>query len=164
MLAFNNDLARDVGEIDLVLETLHHQQIDAVFDQPFEQRQALLSVLKTMVETGRQALKTAFMANNDGAAYVGAHAILMDHIIQLIHASVMNTWQSDAAPKLAMIATGGYGRGELSPHSDVDLLFLTEVKPNAEHVQVIEFILYLLWDLGDIVCYWLAASYSCSQR
>ncbi len=151
MLAFQPmTYARDVGEIDLVLETLHRIKADhdTVFDQPFEQRQALLSVLKTMLETGRQALKTAFMANNDGAAYVGAHAILMDHIIQLIHASVMNTWQSDAAPKLAIIATGGYGRGELSPHSDVDLLFLTEVKPNAEHVQVIEFILYLLWDLG----------------
>ena len=76
MLAFQpmTYYARDVGEIDLVLETLHRIKADhdAVFDQPFEQRQALLSVLKTMVETGRQALKTAFMANNDGAAYVGA--------------------------------------------------------------------------------------------
>ena len=151
MLAFQPMIyARDIGEIETVLEMLDRMKADhgVMFENPLDQRPALLSTLKDMLETGRQALKTAFMANNDGAAYVGAHAILMDHMIRLIHDTAIKTWPSDAPPKLAMIATGGYGRGELSPHSDIDLLFLTDVKPDADHVQVIEFILYLLWDLG----------------
>ena len=155
MLAFQPmNYARDASEIDAVLETLDRIKADnmAGFDQPFDQRPALLSVLKIMLESGRTALKTAFMANNDGAAYVGAHSILMDHMIQLIHDSVSHSkWpdaRADQSSKLSLIATGGYGRGELSPHSDIDLLFLTDVKPDAKQVEAIEFMLYLLWDLG----------------
>ncbi|WP_191083784.1 [protein-PII] uridylyltransferase [Roseococcus microcysteis] len=48
----------------------------------------------------------------------------------------------------ALVATGGYGRGVLAPHSDIDLLFLTQREPGARTRRLIEFILYLLWDLG----------------
>ena len=50
--------------------------------------------------------------------------------------------------RLALVAVGGYGRGELAPHSDVDLLFLIPYKETPRSEQVIESILYLLWDLG----------------
>ncbi len=50
--------------------------------------------------------------------------------------------------KLAIAATGGYGRGLLAPFSDIDLLFLTEDRPRPEILTAIEFILYFLWDLG----------------
>ncbi len=50
--------------------------------------------------------------------------------------------------KLAIAATGGYGRGLLAPFSDIDLLFLTEDQPQPEILTAIEFILYFLWDLG----------------
>ena len=46
-----------------------------------------------------------------------------------------------------MVAVGGYGRGELAPFSDVDLLFLTPYKQTAWGESVIESTLYLLWDL-----------------
>ena len=51
------------------------------------------------------------------------------------------------AEKIAVIAVGGYGRGEMAPYSDVDLLFLTPYKiaPWAENV--IESMLYIFWDL-----------------
>lgn len=48
----------------------------------------------------------------------------------------------------ALVATGGYGRGVLAPHSDIDLLFLTEREPGPRTRRMIEFMLYLLWDLG----------------
>ena len=48
---------------------------------------------------------------------------------------------------LALIAVGGYGRGEMAPFSDVDLLFLTPYKQTAWTESVIESTLYLLWDL-----------------
>ncbi|MBV9734974.1 MAG: [protein-PII] uridylyltransferase [Acidisphaera sp.] len=50
--------------------------------------------------------------------------------------------------RLALIGTGGYGRGLLAPFSDVDLLFLTPAEPDATTLQAVEFMLYLLWDLG----------------
>jgi len=46
------------------------------------------------------------------------------------------------------MAVGGYGRGEMAPHSDVDLAFLTPTKQTPWCEQVIEAILYFLWDLG----------------
>jgi [protein-PII] uridylyltransferase len=53
-----------------------------------------------------------------------------------------------AGERLAIVAVGGYGRAELAPMSDVDLLFLRPYKQTARQEQLIEFILYMLWDLG----------------
>jgi [protein-PII] uridylyltransferase len=53
-----------------------------------------------------------------------------------------------AGERMALVAVGGYGRAELAPHSDIDLLFLLPYKQNAYTEQVIEYILYLLWDIG----------------
>jgi [protein-PII] uridylyltransferase len=50
--------------------------------------------------------------------------------------------------RLAIVATGGYGRGLLAPASDIDLLFLRPFKETAWDESVIEFILHMLWDLG----------------
>ena len=49
--------------------------------------------------------------------------------------------------RLAILATGGYGRAEMAPASDVDLLFLTAWKPTGWAESMIESILYMLWDL-----------------
>src|SRR5690606_7659729 len=50
--------------------------------------------------------------------------------------------------RLSIMAVGGYGRGEMAPHSDVDIAFLTPIKSTAWCEQVIEAMLYFLWDLG----------------
>jgi len=49
--------------------------------------------------------------------------------------------------RIAVIAVGGYGRGEMAPFSDVDLMFLTPYKITAWAESVIESMLYILWDL-----------------
>ena len=49
---------------------------------------------------------------------------------------------------MAIVATGGYGRGLLAPGSDIDLLFLLPYKQTAWGESVAEYILYMLWDLG----------------
>ena len=51
------------------------------------------------------------------------------------------------AEKLSIISVGGYGRREMAPFSDVDLLFLTPYKMTPWSENVIETVLYLLWDL-----------------
>jgi [protein-PII] uridylyltransferase len=50
--------------------------------------------------------------------------------------------------RIAMAATGGYGRGVLAPFSDIDLLFITSDPPSPADLRVIQYILYFLWDLG----------------
>ncbi|HTI83881.1 MAG TPA: [protein-PII] uridylyltransferase [Acetobacteraceae bacterium] len=49
---------------------------------------------------------------------------------------------------LSVAGTGGYGRGVLAPFSDIDLLFLTAHEPSRQTLQVVEYMLYFLWDLG----------------
>ena len=49
---------------------------------------------------------------------------------------------------LSVAGTGGYGRGVLAPFSDIDLLFLTARQPTRQTLQVVEYMLYFLWDLG----------------
>src|SRR6201995_4415170 len=48
---------------------------------------------------------------------------------------------------LSVAGTGGYVRGVLAPFSDIDLLFLTASEPSEQTLQVVEYMLYFLWDL-----------------
>ncbi|MDB5741654.1 MAG: metal dependent phosphohydrolase [Alphaproteobacteria bacterium] len=77
---------------------------------------------------------------------------LQDTIIQVIYdfatKHVYYAQNPSSAERITVVATGGYGRGELAPGSDIDLLFLRPFKQTAWGESVIEFILYMLWDLG----------------
>jgi [protein-PII] uridylyltransferase len=53
-----------------------------------------------------------------------------------------------SAERLSLVAVGGYGRGTLAPGSDIDLLLLLPYKQTAWSESVVEWILYVLWDLG----------------
>jgi [protein-PII] uridylyltransferase len=58
-------------------------------------------------------------------------------------------WSQAAIPgPCALIAVGGYGRGELFPHSDVDVLLLFNTPPDAAQGQAIEQFVGQLWDIG----------------
>ena len=76
-------------------------------------------------------------------------ARLTDGLIAALHDYAVTVHPAGPLAKsLAVAATGGYGRGVLAPFSDIDLLFLTPDHPPAEMLQVVEFMLYFLWDLG----------------
>ena len=68
---------------------------------------------------------------------------IMDNVISFIH-PISNPTDSE---KICVVAVGGYGRSEMAPFSDIDLLFLTPYKQTAWGESVIESILYILWDL-----------------
>ena len=114
-------------------------------------RAALLELLRGALDAGRVEIKTRFLAKNDGAEAVLAQAYLMDSIIRAIHDAVTTKlyWAPNPtqAEQISVIAVGGYGRGELAPYSDIDLLFLLPYKQTPLVEQVVEGILYLLWDL-----------------
>ncbi|MBS3928757.1 MAG: [protein-PII] uridylyltransferase [Sphingomonadales bacterium] len=81
-----------------------------------------------------------------------AQAFLVDQLIRVIHDHV--TQEVYPAPnrtsgeRLTIMAVGGYGRGEMAPHSDVDVAFITPGRQTPWCEQVIEATLYFLWDLG----------------
>jgi [protein-PII] uridylyltransferase len=75
-------------------------------------------------------------------------ARLTDGVIAELHRYAAGAVIPLGEQRLALAATGGYGRGVLAPFSDIDLLFLTEAEPSPGVLQVVEFMLYFLWDLG----------------
>ncbi|MDE8650722.1 [protein-PII] uridylyltransferase [Novosphingobium album (ex Liu et al. 2023)] len=81
-----------------------------------------------------------------------AQAFLVDQLLRIIHdhvtTSVYPAMNPSTGERLTVMAVGGYGRGEMAPHSDVDVAFLTPIKHTAWCEQVIEAMLYFLWDLG----------------
>ena len=112
-------------------------------------RQATVAVLKDAQTRGRDAIASALneypMRATDATA---SYAWLTD---QLVKAALKIAIDQRPAPKgdevLSVLAVGGYGRAEMAPHSDVDLLFLTQNKVTPWAENVIETTLYMLWDL-----------------
>ncbi|MBL1421120.1 MAG: [protein-PII] uridylyltransferase [Alphaproteobacteria bacterium] len=73
---------------------------------------------------------------------------LISALMQLAETHVFADANANHAQRIAVVAVGGYGRDSLAPHSDIDLLMLLPAKPDERSEQIIEFILYFLWDLN----------------
>jgi [protein-PII] uridylyltransferase len=84
----------------------------------------------------------------DGFAAARLLSALTDGLIAALHRYAVSDTVRGKPEALAVIATGGYGRGTLAPFSDIDLLFLTPAEPTQSTLLVVEFMLYFLWDLG----------------
>jgi len=85
------------------------------------------------------------------AVTTSAYAALADATVTLVFRLATERFHPLATPtegeRLAVLAVGGYGRAEMAPQSDIDLLFLTPWKETAWAESVIETMLYLMWDL-----------------
>ena len=73
---------------------------------------------------------------------------LIDGVIGALYEHATTDTGFAEPDQLSIAATGGYGRGVLAPFSDIDLLFLTGDDPSPDTLQIIEYMLYFLWDLG----------------
>jgi [protein-PII] uridylyltransferase len=85
-----------------------------------------------------------------GSEAAAAYAFLTDQILRLVHDLALGEHpvaNPTDAERLLVMAVGGYGRGEMALHSDVDLAFVTPWKPTGWAERVVESMLYLLWDL-----------------
>jgi [protein-PII] uridylyltransferase len=106
---------------------------------------------RRILDEGRAAAEAQLMAERDGLACARRLSDLMDRVVRLVHDAVVRhlypQGNPSSAERLAVAATGGYGRGTLAPGSDVDLLFLLPYKQTAWGESVVEAILYVLWDL-----------------
>ena len=120
-------------------------------------RPEVLALLRDALAAGRAEIRRRFedekgKLRNDGPAVLAATSLLMDQIIRVLfdfaEKYAYPAANPSAAERLGVVATGGFGRGELAPLSDLDLLFLRPYKQTPRGEQIVEFMLYLLWDLG----------------
>lgn len=115
-------------------------------------RGGVLGALKDVLSEGRAAIRTRFEVSHRGDDCVHQTAKLTDSIVQALADFTLNhvypTAELTKGERLAIVAIGGYGRAEMAPCSDVDLLFLLPYKRTPRVEQVVEYMLYLLWDLG----------------
>nr|WP_106354581.1 [protein-PII] uridylyltransferase [Yoonia maritima] len=126
----------------------------ALDDLPNERdiRAATVAVLSRARETGRAVIASSFQAQPFASrTTTRAYSWLTDQIVELVLEVATQRLHPLPNPtegeKLSLIAVGGYGRGEMAPESDVDLLFLTPYKMTPWAESVIESMLYMLWDL-----------------
>jgi [protein-PII] uridylyltransferase len=115
-------------------------------------RAEVVSILAATRQAGNAALAAAFNANPLAArALVSAQSWLTDVIVtaafDVARHQLHPAPNPTEAERIALFAVGGYGRAEMAPHSDVDLLFLTPWKLTPWAENVIESMLYILWDL-----------------
>lgn len=120
---------------------------------PADRSAVALDLLQKLLERGRNEISRRLRANpSQGYRSAQEQAFLIDQIVRLAYDFVTETVypvsNRSTAEKIAVLAVGGYGRGEMAPYSDVDIGFITPYKRTAWTEQVIEAMLYLLWDLG----------------
>ena len=118
-------------------------------------RDQLFKILKKQMDHNKKLIKNKFLATSDGSLNVGLNVILIDSLLKVIFKNSYFHSLGNKHYQLTLIAVGGYGRGELSPHSDLDILFLLPNKLRKNDTKkienVVELILYILWDLGYTV-------------
>lgn len=118
---------------------------DALVLHTGEQANAqLIRSLKRAMTAADESLQSKFHQRENVDELVKARAWVVDRLI-------LNAWDNlmPASKGLALVAVGGFGRGELHPHSDVDLLILlAESQPGEELRGAIEAFVSLLWDAG----------------
>lgn len=107
-------------------------------------KDAILLHARQWLAQEKEAIKTQFLKDNDPYKMLAAHTALMDALLANFYAQATE----GKTPAIALVATGGYGRAELFPYSDIDMLLLYDGKESRDAARIAEFILYLLWDLG----------------
>ncbi len=114
-------------------------------------RAGLLMGGREIVRAVRQEAERQLLENRKGLACAGFLSAAQDAFLQALFRFITSDLYPRSNPtaseRLAMVATGGYGRGALAPGSDIDLLFLFPFRQTAWGEQVVEYLLYLLWDL-----------------
>ena len=122
-------------------------------DDPALLRRDAIGKLKDALDAGRAEIARRLADRpSRGLEAANAQAFLIDQLLRLLYDLATQRLyplsNPTASERLTLMAVGGYGRGEMAPFSDVDIAFLTPWKQPPWAEQVIETLLYSLWDMG----------------
>ena len=123
----------------LDFEALRTQLKECAAGQPHE----LIKPLKEAVIKTDEGLKALYQSGSDVNNIVFGRSYLTDQLIDTIYQVLF----ADIDQEIALIAVGGYGRGELHPKSDIDLMLLLKDEESDKTKAVLEQFLMLLWDI-----------------
>ncbi|MGD9968494.1 MAG: [protein-PII] uridylyltransferase [Hyphomonadaceae bacterium] len=115
-------------------------------------RSNVCAILREALFRARIIVRERLEAGENGLAVARLLAQVADEIVGALYdyttTHIFRARNPTEGERLAIVAVGGYGRGELAPFSDLDLLFLRAYKPTPFDESVTEYVLYMLWDLG----------------
>jgi [protein-PII] uridylyltransferase len=101
-----------------------------------------IAELRASLRSDQSALERDFLQHGKATRLLNAHSRLIDRYL-------CNVWKQLAMPgQIALVAVGGYGRGELYPRSDIDLLILLDAEPDDALQQKLQSLIGMLWDIG----------------
>jgi len=113
----------------------------------------VLPLYKKFLKVEEHRLRLKHQAGASGREICARRAELVDVLLRYVFGGAAATARGNGETRvpLALIALGGYGRGELNPFSDIDVMLLhhqraTEISPDLE--EMVNQVLYLLWDSG----------------
>jgi len=150
------DLHRIKKQRDIIDRKKLAGQIEAATDSAgsaMAGRPTVVQLLQDALDNGRAEIARRLTEKpSAGYSAARAQAFLVDQIVRLSYDYITQyaypSGNRSTSERLALVAVGGYGRGEMAPHSDVDIAFITPYKRAAWTEQVVEAMLYLLWDLS----------------
>src|ERR1700755_1845534 len=138
------DTARITAAVDALAEK--HTGREDTF------RAAMAQLLKAEMIEARAVAQKVLLKDRHGRRCAERLCFVQDEIIRILYAAATRHLYRSPIPsgaeRMAVVATGGYGRGLMAPESDIDLLFILPYKQTAWGEQVAEAILYCLWDMG----------------
>ncbi len=145
-----DDIAEDTAEIELPPDWRKLLTPDR--EAKKAARAETLARLKAALAAAEAKLQHDFEHGGRASTLMPARAELYDSLIcgllDYARRDVFPASNLTTGDAIAAAAVGGYGRGGLAPFSDIDLLFLHPHKLTANGEQIIEYVLYFMWDLG----------------
>jgi len=154
------------------MNMLNSEKVESFFSRelltdpeiPYDQRRVmLLEASRRFLDHHQARIREEHAGGAAGRNVVGSLTSLTDTLIRNLYRSVSADLPDQAAGSCALIAIGGYGRGELNPRSDVDVMFYYSGKTKNLAEQISERMLYLLWDLGLEVGYSVRMAKDCLE-
>ncbi|MBF0438197.1 MAG: [protein-PII] uridylyltransferase [Magnetococcales bacterium] len=154
---FDTENIIDLAALDQQIGTLHTGS-DPLSES---ERTQLLPILRNAMTKGREQLHRYHLEGASGEFIVLGHTHLTDAILQRIHALILAG--HEATESFCLAATGGYGRKDLAPYSDIDLLFIIP-DGHTNQQALVERMLYILWDIGMDVGHAVRTVDECLQQ
>ncbi len=141
-----------LGHLEKVLRHAEERLVLKSGARPTE----ILNVYKKFLKVEEHRLRMLHHAGGGGREIAQGRAQLMDVVLRHVFKAADENYRqthADDVVTVSLVAIGGFGRGELSPHSDIDIMFLHNTSSRATSLhpylkEMVEQVLYMLWDVG----------------